>query len=302
MDTIRDLLFSLRVQLRERLKNLLYGSFIIAWSILNFRLLLVLFGDGKWAEKITYIDSKLYPNWSAWALYGYALPLVAALSYVLASPFVNRAVARFVRQQERETASMLLEIEGEIPVSKAEAELLRKGLLKERALRIELQNDATEVQAELSRQIDALQDEKKQTVISTQAVSVKSQLNDGLEQLTDELIETSRTPLPVTRYELSERYFVGVAQRTVLSLVSRGLDRRQVEVLHSIRSGQRLNAQGLKKMLGLDDHEAKVVIDQLVGLNVVDRSFDTAGKNVIEINSAGTQALEALLQQGFEHK
>lgn len=300
MDTLRDLLTSLKTHLRDRLSNPIYGSFVLAWSILNFRLLLVLIGDGKWAEKISYIDTKLYPRWTDWAVYGYVIPLVAALLYVLVSPFANRAITRFLRLQDKETATMLLDIEGEIPISKPEAELLRKGLLAERQLRIAQQQEASATQAELARQIDVLLDQKKGSIVSS-AKADDVNPDDGVDQPKEDFPGiSSAVDQEAQVLRLFERDFVGVAQSTVLTLASRGLGRKFANALYEIRNGITTTATGLKQRLNLDDHQAKVVIDQLIGLKVAEWTTHASGKAGIKITTAGTQALEALLNRGFK--
>lgn len=299
MDTLRDLLTSAKTQLRDRLSNPIYGSFVLAWSILNFRLLLVLFGDGKWAEKISYIDTKLYPRWSDWAVYGYVIPLMAALLYVLVSPFANRAITKFLRLQHKATATMLLEIEGEIPISKPEAELLRKGLLAERQLRIAQQQEASATQAELSRQIDVLLDQQKGSIVgSAKADNVNP--DHETDESKDGLSNSSTAADQQTQVlKLFERDFVGVLQATVLTLASRGLGRKLATALFEIRDGSAVTAADLRRRLKLDVHQAKVAIDQLKGLKVAEWAVAGRGEDGIKITSAGTQALEALLNRDF---
>lgn len=299
MDTLRDLLTSLKTQLRDRLGNPIYGSFVLAWSILNFRLLLVLIGDGKWAEKISYIDTKLYPRWSDWAVYGYVIPFVAALLYVLVSPFANRAITRFLRLQDKETATMLLEIEGEIPISKPEAELLRKGLLAERKLRIFQQQEASATQAELSRQIDVLLDQQKGSIASSSKADDVNPDHEIDQPKVDFSFSSSAADQQTQVLRLFESDFVGVAQATVLTLASRGLGRKLANALSKIRNGEMATAADLRRCLSLDTHQAKVAIDQLKGLQVAEWATDESGQEGIKITSAGTQALEALFNRGF---
>jgi hypothetical protein len=162
METIRELLGSVRLYLKDRLSNPLWGAYVIAWAVFNSRLLLVLIGDGGWREKITYIDTRLYPeNWQ-WAWFGLAYPLVVALLFVLIAPFIGRWVTIFLKAREKVTLEQLLAIADETPMPKGVAAQLRQNALSERQLRISERQRASEEMAELTRQIDHLLKENQQ--------------------------------------------------------------------------------------------------------------------------------------------
>lgn len=47
METVREFFDSIRKHLRDRLANPLYTAYLVSWAVLNFRLILVLFGEGS---------------------------------------------------------------------------------------------------------------------------------------------------------------------------------------------------------------------------------------------------------------
>lgn len=301
MDTIQGVFDSVKSYLMERLANPLYGAFILAWSVVNFRLLLIFAGSGTWQEKITYIDHRLYVHWGDWALYGYVYPLSTAIAYLLFSPIVSRVVTVYLRKQDKTTVEQLLKIEGETPIPKPEADQLRKGLLAERQARMSAQQESSEMQAEFSRQIDALIAENKQLKLQSglfESTSSDISSPDGATRSANEELEKSDD---AEHYALIGKDFVGLPVRTITALVSRGLSYAQAEGLCALKDGARLTEARLKAELALNDnHSVRLLIDQLTGLNLIERvPTGSGGTSYYVITSAGTQALDAAFKRGF---
>ncbi|MDO8774825.1 MAG: hypothetical protein Q7K57_40190 [Burkholderiaceae bacterium] len=303
MEAIHGVFDSVKSYLSERFANPLYGAFVLAWAIVNFRLLLVFGGGGTWQEKISYIDTRLYVHWGDWALYGYVYPICTAIAYLLFSPVVNRAVTVYLRKQDKTTVEELLKIEGETPIPKPEADQLRKGLLTERQSRISEQQESSEKQAELSRQIDILLVENKKLKSEfekSESVSSGILLPDVATGSTNDESEKSDD---VAHYAFKQRDFIGLPQSTILPLVARGLSYLQAMGLYALKDGGRLEASYLKRALALNDnHSVSVLLDQLLGLKLIDGESTRSGVTFYSINSAGRQALEFALKQGFAAK
>lgn len=287
MESWRELSTSLSTYVRARVANPIFGAYLVAWSVINFRLLLVLVGDGSWQAKIGYIDTRLYTEWWHWLIYGLLYPLAVALLLVFGMPFVNRWTVVFLRARDAETTRQLLAQQDETPLPKAEAAHLRRQLLAERNSRLEAQADAEQRLTEQAAQIDLLlQENKKLKGASTGQAAIESPpSSDKAENRTS--------------YDLAESDLIGVPQRVRLQLTQRGLTHTQAMALYAIRNGTKFTARMLSEIMGLSEqHVAMVLLDQLKGLGLVDRVF-VGQKEAYEISSAGRQALQAVLQQGF---
>lgn len=298
MESIANVWDSVKSYIKERLTNPLYGAFLISWAIVNFRLLLVVTGVGSWQDKITYIDSRLYVHWSDWCLYGYVYPLIAAILYLFLAPIVNRGVTVYLRHQDKITIERLLEIEGETPIPKPEAEQLRKGLLSERAARLGEQQESSEKLAELSRQIDTLLAENKQLKKGegdSGPVTV-GDLTVAAKKLEKEDVQQSETE---NGYRLDEKDFVGVDQKTVLTAVGRGLSQSLANGLLVMSDGDTWSIDQVQGRLKLNSHKAKVLFDQLRGMKLIEQLLDRNSDPIFKITSAGSQALEAVMHRGF---
>lgn len=128
MDTIRDLLASINAQLRERMANPLAGAFALSWAVANFRLFVILLGDGKFQEKLLAIN-QLFGGMSPdeQFLRWFVLPTVAAIAYVYVYPFISRAVMQFHRKSQNELKALAMQLDEERPVDKAELKRIVDG-------------------------------------------------------------------------------------------------------------------------------------------------------------------------------
>ena len=287
MESWRDISNSLSAYLRSRLVNPIFGAYLVTWAVINFRLLLVLFGAGTWQEKIRYIDTRLYTEEWHWLIFGFAYPMVAAVLLVLGTPFINRWSTVFLRTREAETTRQLLALEEETPVTKAEATQLRRQLLAERESRIEDQEEAEKLRMEQAAQIDLLLQENKKLKSS----------NDGHAAIKTQ--DTSDLPIAPRTYEIKESDLIGVTNRTMLGLTKRGLTHLQATALFAVRNGSNFNTNYLANEMGLSErHAALVLLDQLKGLDLIE-SANVGSSNTYQISSAGRQALEAVLSRGF---
>jgi hypothetical protein len=287
MENWRDLSNSLSEYLRGRLVNPIFGAYLFTWSAINFRLLLVLFGAGTWHEKIRYIDTLLYPEEWHWLVFGFAYPMGVAVFLVLGSPFINRWSTVFLRTRGAETTRQLLALQGETPLTKAEAAQLRQQLLAVRDGRREDKELAETIQMEQAAQIDLL----------LQEVNKLKSSND--DQAAIETQDTTDLPIAPRTYEMRESDLIGVPQRVMLGLKQRGVTHLQATALYAVRNGANFNPNLLANVMGLSKrHVALVLLDQLKGLGLIE-SANVGGSNTYQISSAGRQALQAVLGRGF---
>ena len=287
MESWRDISNSLSAYLRGRLVNPIFGAYLLTWSVINFRLMLVLVGTGTWQEKIRYIDTRLYPEEWHWIFFGFAYPIVVAVLLVLGTPFINRWSTIFLRTREAETTRQLLALQEETPLTKAEATQLRQQLLADRQGRLEDKEQAEKLSMEQAAQIDLLLQENKKLKNSNDGeASIKAQ-------------DTTDKPIALSSYAIKESDFIGVPSRVKLGLIHRGVTHLQATALFAVRNGTNFNTNLLVSVMGLSErHVALVLIDQLKGLGLIE-SASVGNSDSHQISSAGRQALEAVLGRGF---
>jgi hypothetical protein len=74
-------------ELKRRLKSPFAGSYALAWCVVNYEFLIVVFSAGPYADKIGYIAQHIYYGRSWWDTFG--LPALLALIPVLGLPVLN---------------------------------------------------------------------------------------------------------------------------------------------------------------------------------------------------------------------
>ena len=292
MDTLKELLQSLTTHLRERVSNPLYGAFIISWIVFNFRLLMVLVGDGGFREKIEFIDFALYPTAELTLQRGFVYPLLVASTFVVIAPLVRRWVAVFTGERDAITTAELLRVAGKTPLSPEKADALRQYLSSERQRHVN-EKRALDVQVlELNAEIQLLY--KKQSEASATSAKVETErVEEGKDSgRVVEIAATDRLTIP-----LIEADFVGGAQKYVIKLAQAGLPLDCAEALFAVRNGSYFDHVDLAKVLKFKDrYSGQLILDRLQGFGLVEFT-GTTGKH--KITSLGRQALAAALSRGF---
>lgn len=166
MDDAKEFLASILKTMRERLGNPLLSAFAIAWAIWNFRVILVLVGDGDggWLAKIDYLDKQLMvPSWM-WAIHGLAIPLFIAGIWIFALPLVLRKVAVFHERQLNKTRGELITAMESAPISAEDRSQMWAKFHKERKAWSEEREELLKAVAQLETQATVLTAEPIPTV------------------------------------------------------------------------------------------------------------------------------------------
>lgn len=319
MDTIKEVFGSVFESLRDRLGNPLVGSYIFAWLLWNFRLVLVLIGDGSggWAEKIAYIDNKLMVSSWDWFLHGLAMSLLFSCLWVFCFPFVSRQILVFDRAQRFRTSHAILKAEEKKPILEGEA----------MQLRIRLRDDREAWEKErilLLKEIESL--EARIRPSSTGDVGVEKNATESLKALPNAIELTSTTEMeytplgvrfakPNTSAENSSGHITFQGQPIVwpwavdtskqpdlprsiqVNLKDAVLSEEALLVLYLVRDEENFTHQGLAFRAELDSFSAKVATDELAGLGLIQGPFGNGEQYAI--TSAGRMVLAWLLRKGF---
>lgn len=271
MDSLRNLFDSALGVVRERLLNPFYVAYFLAWSALNFRLILVLVSGGSAQEKIAYIDQALYPNWQTGMVRGLLIPFAAAVVYVVASPYVFRWVTLYHRREEKKTIEQVFAVLGETPMSKPQADRLRANL-KEAKARYE--QDLAEWRAEVDQlqdQLDRLQ--KGGNTAPSEAAKSESlqEASDGIDSpaSADRVPAKEKSRLDRARLEASD--FVGYPLDDYHRIVQRGIAIAHLAALYALRNEKAFSAKDLAIRLEVDDQfMLDGIVDELATLKVIE--------------------------------
>ncbi|KQO26315.1 hypothetical protein ASF11_00955 [Acidovorax sp. Leaf76] len=287
MDAVKDFFSSIREYVRDKTANPFWGAYVLAWVAVNFRLIVVLLASGEAAQKIAYIDDTLYPSLTVWLVRFWLGPMALAAFFVVASPFLQRWVTTFTRARDAETIRQLLRIEEQEPLTKEQADRLRKQLHDERARRMAEVDELKAENDELRQQLDSVA--RAQTL-------QKDEPDKGVVERTDTSPSSNQDS-----FKFRESDFISVPQRTMLKIVERGLRRKEAEALYVVRNKSLPRAAWAAELALKEHHEENVLLERLKGLELVEENPSPSGRGLsfIRITSAGSQALEAMAMRGF---
>ena len=130
---------SIKAQLYDRISSPLFSSFLISWSVWNYKFILVLVSGASTTEKFALIET-VFPDTRALALQGGLFPLLTALAIIFLYPYPAKYIYKFSRLQHQELKIIQTQIDDATPMTKEEARKLR--------------NEAMATAAELDAQID----------------------------------------------------------------------------------------------------------------------------------------------------
>ncbi len=164
-DTLKELWAAFKGQLSDRLANPFSGAFVIAWSVLNFRLIVVFFWAEPYAEKFKYIDETLYPHLGHWLLRGFLVPVVLAYGYLLLYPRATMWSAAQYRKLQSRANNEMREAQGEALMTHEEYREKRRQLTE---IQARLTAEAARIADEAASQTDLI-NSQRETIAELQA-------------------------------------------------------------------------------------------------------------------------------------
>ena len=120
-----DLTKSLKQQILERLSSPLLGTFVIAWSLWNYKFYVVLFSAATVTKTFDLIDTIVFPdNWTLF-LRGVLYPLLTAGAYIFLYPYPARVVHGVVHRSQMRLLDDRRSIEGQTLLTLEESRRIR---------------------------------------------------------------------------------------------------------------------------------------------------------------------------------
>lgn len=97
----------------ERLSSPMVSSFVIAWSLINYKFFVLLLSNTPATQTFDLIDKICFPDWQAWLLQGFFYPLVASAFYIFMLPYPSRYVYEAWRRHQKQTDDIREKYESE---------------------------------------------------------------------------------------------------------------------------------------------------------------------------------------------
>jgi predicted transcriptional regulator len=131
LDELTD---SIKARLYDFTVSPLLITFITSWVGWNYRFVLVILSSKEVEDKLAYVDSQLFSQWSDYALRGILWPLITTFLILFVYPFPARYVFGFWRQKQQELVALKKRIDGETPLTKEAAASVLKRVAEVEAL------------------------------------------------------------------------------------------------------------------------------------------------------------------------
>jgi len=259
---VEDILKSTKEQLLERISSPIIGSFVIAWSLWNYKFFVILFSANTATQTFNLINQIVFPTTGDFILRGMLAPAVTAAIYIFLYPYPALYVFRFTKERQREQNAARQQIENETLLSKEES---------------------IKIYSEI-RKADAAHREEVE------------RLNKEIERLKDELgnLTTSSTVKVMSDSLKKSVYQRRVADPSIKGMPGKpSITRSQWKILKIIeRSSGRIVSNSLIAHLGGRTTQIDFDIQDLLDRKLLSKEYSADGDAIIyEFTQSGRRAL-----------
>lgn len=126
---IDDIIKSIKANLYERATSPLFGTFVVAWCVCNYKFLVVLVSSMPVASKFEYIETDVYTTAWVFFLKGVVCPLIATVFFIFIYPIPAKFVYEFWRKRQKELKEIKQKIEDETPLTLEESRKIRNEII-----------------------------------------------------------------------------------------------------------------------------------------------------------------------------
>jgi hypothetical protein len=114
-----------RRQIDDRLSSPLLGTFIISWSLWNYKFYVILFSAAQVTQTFKLIETIVFPDTLTLFLRGFLYPLLTTAAYLLLYPYPARWAYRLTQLSEKRLNDVRRDIEGQKLLSIDESRRIR---------------------------------------------------------------------------------------------------------------------------------------------------------------------------------
>lgn len=153
-----EIVTSIKAQLYERAASPLLGSFLLSWSVWNYKFVMLVFSNVQILEKYRITSEVLYISPKQAILMNIVFPTITALAYIFIYPYPAKYVFQFSRNRQKEISIIKKQIEAETLLTAEEARAIRREIyVLEAELEKELNRKNNEIES-LKQELAELRD------------------------------------------------------------------------------------------------------------------------------------------------
>lgn len=253
MDSLKEIWESLS----ERFKNPLLYAFATSWSIINYKIILTIIGDGEYKEKIAYIDSYIHPQNSSNSANLLIIPAACAIAYVFILPIISLATTFTTARYERWHST--------IKINES-----KKGILTKEQ-RAKLEDEIEELHKKLREELHE-KEEKLKEINNKMSIYVKE-----ISRITGpaifENLKIAATKWTDAIKPEHSRTIQGTEDQK--NLVQKyGIPKEWAKVFEILRKPEGVYPDEIKRALSIKNEEALEILINLAALNMLDAHWN----------------------------
>ena len=151
---LEDFEKSVKATLYDRLASPLIGSYITAWCVVNYRMILIIFSSMPYPQKVQHIDALFVPWWRY--LISYGVPALVSALYIFVYPHIAKWVFKKWQQYIKDKRDIKNKIEEQALLTQEESAKIREDFLRRKIELNSLLADKDRVISELNDEIKLL--------------------------------------------------------------------------------------------------------------------------------------------------
>ena len=163
---LKDFLDFIRGNIKTKVKDPVFGTFLISWIVSNWdKFFLLFFGQGIFDDRVTAFQSKFswINSWSQFDYHIFLTPLGMTLFYLFAMPYVSSWVVKYTRKKANKNHSQAIEVEMDKAESqKALSKINLTGNPEKEFLGQELQIDLNERKLKITQEEENIKQKTKE--------------------------------------------------------------------------------------------------------------------------------------------
>ena len=152
---LEDFEKSVKATLYDRLASPLIGSYITAWCVVNYRMILIIFSSMPYPQKVQHIDALFVPWWRY--LISYGVPALVSALYIFVYPYIAKWVFKKWQQYIKDKRDIRNSIEEQALLTQEESAKIREDFLRRKIELNSLLADRDKEISELNDEIKLLQ-------------------------------------------------------------------------------------------------------------------------------------------------
>lgn len=181
---ITEAITNIKAVLYDRLSSPLFGSFILSWSLWNYKFILLITSSMPPTNKFFIIDTYIFYDKNHIFLNGFLYPLLTSSAIIFIYPYPSRYIYEFWLKKQKELLDIKQNIEGTSLLSLEQSRNIRKEIAE---VQIYNENEITEKNNKIEALKQIIIDKEKEIDSLNSKVNQPEKINNVFNPLHDNI-------------------------------------------------------------------------------------------------------------------